>query len=229
MNFPPKNYLNPCRYPMQPSTACGLQAPSFIEISPRHMKVFSRQRSPISPSTMQRPWGDRRVWTELQSSAGKRKRKRKREREKKKTSAPSCALAAKNKLVIEKEKKGTRLLAHKATLRDGGGVGGVGGATCVGVCMAYIHRLGSVGLQIRRNVAAAAAVSPSGGQTNMFEWHKGNAGLINSGYILSLFVKTLSWSLCSQANEGTAAWPSMLCCEKVGLLRLVGNFNIITC
>lgn len=122
MNFPPKNDLNPRRSPMQACTACSLQAPSFIEISPRHMKVCSRQRSPISPSTMQRPWGDRRVWTELQSSAGKRKRKRKREREKK-TSAPSCALAAKNKLVIEKEKKGTRLLAHKATLRDGGGVG----------------------------------------------------------------------------------------------------------
>lgn len=74
-------------------------------------------------------------------------------------------MAAKNKLVIEKEKKGTRLLAHKATLRERGGVGG---ATCVGVCMALIRRLESVGFQNRRSVGAAAVVSSNGGQLCVF-------------------------------------------------------------
>lgn len=68
--------------------------------------------------------------SELNSKVLLEKGKENEKREK--TSAPSCALAAKNKLVIEKEKKGTRLLAHKATLRDRGGVGeGWGGRSYV--------------------------------------------------------------------------------------------------
>lgn len=82
---------------------------------------------------MQGPWGKREE-SEQNSKVLLEKGKENYKREK--TSAPSCALAAKNKLVIEKEKKGTRLLAHKATLSDGGGVGeGWGGQSYVRGCL----------------------------------------------------------------------------------------------
>lgn len=115
---------------MQRNTVCDghcwhLQAPSHIEKSPFLTPSFSHQ-SEHDAETLGRQKSLNRApkfcW---------KKKKKKKER-KKKTSAPFCALAAKNKLVIEKEKKGTRLLAHKATLRDGGGVGeGWGGRSYV--------------------------------------------------------------------------------------------------
>lgn len=69
---------------------------------------------------------------------------------------------------ILKREKGTRILAHKATLRDGGREWwikqevrsrGVGGASCVGVCMARIHRFVSVRLQIKQSNMQSEYVS----------------------------------------------------------------------
>lgn len=90
-----------------------------------YMEVLS-QCSPISLSVIQGPWWDRRLWTKLQSSGEKEKKK---EKKKETTCAPFCALAAKNKLDIEKERKaqGYWLTKPRWGGRRWGAVDGAGG------------------------------------------------------------------------------------------------------